>query len=490
MKIVQISPGLAYGDGVTNCVFSMAKMLDELGYSNNIIAFNVDRRISDNHLMEKNIYELKDLEENDIIMYHFSLGGVLNYSVENLPYKKILVYHNVTIPAFYRGIDYQAMQLCLWGICDASHTAGNYLKGIALSEFSKNNLIEMGWRAEDVSVLPLININDCEIEANRELVDKYNDNYVNILFTGRIEPHKKIEDIIKVFCSYQKDFNTKSRLILVGGTAHKNYYQALQDYIQQLKVDNVIFTQHVSNEDLEAYYAVSDVFLCMSEHEGFCIPLVEAMKRKIPIVAYSAAAVPDTLGEAGILVNTKDERKIAGIIDRLISDLDYKEQIVRSQERRLNFLGLENYKSELKNLIEEVNQIEEYSYAFEGQKIVDLFSEKIKPDYIYSVSQLQQNFEKVIIYGIGKVGKAFLIECKEYECNLLDKCIICDNTFSEKQYNDIDVLKHKECVTKYPEALYIITVQNAYVDIICDLIHDNIAKENIKFYNAFIQKIV
>lgn len=491
MKIVQILLGLSYGDGVSNCVLSIAKMLDVLGYSNSIITFRVDERIRNSHIIEGDIDKPIVLDKNDIVIYHFSIGHILNYIVENLPYKKILVYHNVTIPEFYRGIDYQAMQLCLWGVCDASNTAGNYLKGIALSEFSKGNLIEMGWKAEDVSVLPVININDPVIEANSELVDKYDDDYVNILFTGRIAPHKKIENIIKVFCFYQKEYNPKSRLLLVGSnTAHKNYYQALEDYIQWLQVDNVFFAGHVSNKDLESYYTVSDVFLCMSEHEGFCIPLVEAMKRKIPVVAYSAAAVPDTLGEAGVLVKTKDKKKIAGIIDQLISDSDYREQTVLSQDRRLNFLGLENYQSELKDLIEEVNQIERYSYAFESKEIFASFLGKVKPDYVYSLKQLQQNFEKVVIYGIGRSGKKFLRECREFESILLDKLIICDNKFMEHQYDHIDVLKHEECVAKYPEALYIITVQNAYVDIIADLLCYNIVKENIKVYNALEQKIV
>lgn len=491
MKIVQILMGLSYGDGISNCVLSIARMLDELGYVNSIITFGIlDKRINDTRILEMSIDTPIVLDDDDIIIYHMGGGNAINYIVEHLPYKKILVYQNVTVPEFYRGIDFQAMQLCLWGIYDASKSAGNYLKAITLSKFSKENLIEMGWRPEDVSVLPLINMNDAVIETNSKMIEQYTDDYVNILFTGRIEPHKKIEDIIKGFCSYQKEFNEKSRLFLVGRAVRKNYFQTLQDYVQRLNVNNVIFTGHVSNEDLEAYYAIADIFLCMSEHEGFCIPLVEAMKRKIPIVAYSAAAVPDTLGNAGVLVYTKNERVTARIVDRLITDLDYKEEIIQSQNQRLNFLGLENYKSELKDLIEEVNQTEEYSYAFEKKEIFVPFPGKIRPDYIQSLKELQRDFEKIIIYGIGRVGKRLLWRCGKAEKDLLDKMIICDNMFPDQEYEHIDVLKHEECVVKYPEALYVITVQNAYVDIIADLLSDNIARENIKIYNACAEKIV
>lgn len=488
MKIVQIAENLIYGDGVSNCILSLSRMLDELGYSNIIMALNIDNRITrDRHIVQGKICELRDLDENNIIIYPFSGGSILNYIVENLPHKKILVYQNVTTPDFFRGIDYPAMQFCLWGIFDASKTAGNYLKSIVLSQYSKDNLVEMGWKAEDVSILPLINVNTDIPKANSKLMDKYNDGYVNILFTGRVAPNKKIEDIIKVFSCYQKNYNAKSRLILVGNTGYKNYYYALLAYSQRLKAENVVFTGHVSNEDLEAYYAVADVFLCMSEHEGFCIPLVEAMKREIPIIAYQAAAVPDTLGEAGVLVETKDERVLADIIEQLISDLDYREKIVQSQNQRLNFLGLENYKSDLDDIIKAVCQTEEFSYVSPKEELVISYLEKLKPDCIDKLIQLQKNFEKIIIYGIGKVGKWLLAEI---ENELGDKIIICDNTFPEKDYNRIAVLKHKECVEQYPNALYIITVQNACVDIIAGLLSNNISKQNIRFFNSSSGKIV
>lgn len=492
MKIVQIYERLSYGDGVSNCILSISEILDELNYPNNIITFYGDKRIKNEHIIEKEFYNQIDIDADDIVMYHFSIGSQLNYIIENLSVKKILVYHNVTEPVFFRGINDELVKACLWGLYDASKTAGRYLKSIVLSEFSKSQLVEMGWKAEDILVMPLIRNDGERAAANQKIVDRYHsDGYVNVLFTGRMAPHKKIEDIIRIFSYYQKHFNNKSRLILTGETGFANYYEALIDYIQILETEDVIFSGHVSDEDLEAYYAVADIFLCMSEHEGFCIPLVEAMKREIPIIAFSAAAVPDTLGGSGILVNVKDEKEIACNMNRLIVDFDYKRKIIDSQNKRVNSLGLNNYIQELKGLIEETAQIKTYSYSFEKQDIFVSYNVKSsKPAYINDLKKLSEKKEQVIVYGIGKVGKNLVRECEEDGYELTKKIIICDNAFEKKEYHGIPVMKHEECVKKYPHALYIITVQNACVEIIANLIGSNIGKNNIKFLNCSARKLV
>lgn len=492
MKIIQIIGNLSYGDGMGNCVLSISKILDELNIKNDIITFSLDNKIQKENIYLFNIYETITADEDDIIMYHFGIGASLNYIIENLPYKKILVYQNVTTPDFFRGINDDLMKDCLWGLYDASKTAGKYLRSIVPSEYSKKNLLEMGWKAEEISVLPLIKTNDLTVEPNEKIVERYSDECVNILFTGRIAPNKKIEDIIKIFSNYQKNINVKSRLILVGNILFQNYYKALRDYVVTLNVKNVIFTGHVPDEDLEAYYSVSDIFLCMSEHEGFCIPLLEAMKRKLPIIAYSSTAIPDTLGGAGVLVDTKEEKKVCQIIDRLICDLQYREDVIKLQVERVGLFGLENYKNELMKIIEEVikKDVAEYSFEKRNLSIPYLCEKKSVQDVFDLADDIYQEKEKVIIYGIGKIGKRLFANCKKSRKDFLKKTIICDNAYKEDTYYGIPVLKHQECVLKYPDAMYIVTVQRSCVSIIADLIKDNIEAKNIKFYNASSNKIV
>lgn len=486
---------LEFGDGVSNCIFSISRILDEFHYSNRIISFYIDERVKKKNVEKlKNIYEPISIDEDDIVIYHFSIGCPLNYIVEHMQCKKILVYQNVTTPDFFRGIDDEVFKLCLWGVYDASKTAGRYLKSIVMSEFNKNELVRMGWDSEDVFILPLIKTENTELSRNDELVNRYKDDFVNILFTGRIVPNKKIEDIIKIFSYYHKNINRKSRLILVGGIRYQNYYEALVDYTHLLGIDNVIFTGHVANEDLEAYYAVSDVFLCMSEHEGFCIPLVEAMKRKIPIIAYAATAVPNTLGEAGIIVDTKNEEKVAELIDQVVSNLEFRTQIINLQKKRLGGLSLENYRADIKAIIDEISQLETYSYTFELRSISVSYPDKSRQDKIESLSenlrQILSKEEKVIIYGMGKAGRNILTLCDKFDSTLLERIAICDNSIAEQMYNDIPVFCQEECIKRFPRALYIVTVQNSCVEIIADLINNHIEKDNIKFFNFSAQKIV
>lgn len=500
MKIIQITENLAYGDGSSNCILSISAILDELKYPNIIMAFRVDGLLKNEKIVEANIFEPIDADIDDIIIYHLYTGNSLNYIMENFPYKKILVYHNVTPPEFFRGIDDDTFQSCLWGLYDASRTAGKYLRSIVLSEFSKHNLLQFGWKQEEISVIPLIKTNHIDIDINYKIIDKYKDGYVNFLSVGRIAPNKKIEDVIRVFSYYQKHFNHKSRLVLAGNIIYQNYYEALLEYVESLQADHVIFTNRIENEDLEAYYAVSNIYLCMSDHEGFCIPLVEAMKREIPIVAYSSTAVPDTLGGAGVLLDSKDETKIAQFLVRLLNDDIYRNNIISSQKERLKALSLENYKDNLKKLIEEVRGIKSDSYSMEPKGIsvsYMLQSEtkpkpkveiKLKPRYLKDLKSMSQDKERIVIYGIGKAGKRLLGECEKYERDILKKIILCDNA-AEEGFRQMPVIKHEKCVKKYKSALYIVTVQKSFADIFADLLNSGIEKENIRFFDSAYNRI-
>lgn len=495
MRVIQVVWSLEFGDGVSNCIFSISKVLDEFNYSNSIVSFYVDDRVKGENVRKlDNIYDSIVEDSSDIVIYHFSIGCPLNYIVENMQCKKILVYQNVTKPDFYRGVDDEVLKLCLWGLYDAAKTTGRYLKSIVMSEFNKNDLLKMGWKTEDVLIFPLVKTENVFSKKNQDLFDRLKGGFVNILFTGRIVPNKKIEDIIKIFSYYQKNVNCKSRLILVGGIRYQNYYNALVDYIQLLGCKNVMFTGHVANDDLEAYYAAADVFLCMSEHEGFCIPLVEAMKREIPIIAYSAAAVPDTLGESGVLVDTKDEKKVAGILNRIATDCEYRNKVIYSQKRRLSSLSIENFKTKIKGVIDEIDHLESYSYTYEPKAISIYYPDRVNQCQSDELSdQLRKLLcekDNIVIYGMGKAGKRILGIYKKFDSELLEKIVICDNSILEESYEDIPIFCHKECVKRYSKALYIITVQNSCVDIIIGLINDHVERENIKFFNLSSNKLI
>jgi glycosyltransferase involved in cell wall biosynthesis len=175
---------------------------------------------------------------------------------------------------------------------------------------------------------------------------------VNILFVGRVAPNKKIENLIRVFGIYQKYFNRKSRLFLVGSyDENGTYYTKLEKYIALSGVDNVVFSGHIKLNEVLAYYHLADIFLCMSEHEGFCVPLVEAMFFGVPIIAYDRCAVKETLGGSGFLINEKDFLVFAKSIDYLIRNPEAREKIISAQKSRLSDFDTEKTINQFKTLL-------------------------------------------------------------------------------------------------------------------------------------------
>jgi len=153
---------------------------------------------------------------------------------------------------------------------------------------------------------------------------------------GRIIPNKRIEYLIRFFADYKTRYNPRSRLLIVGSSVQfERYLIMLHHLVARLGVTDVHFTGHVSNEELTAYYDVADLFLCASEHEGFCVPLVEAFYKRIPVLAWAKAAVPGTMDGAGILYERADPEEVAMLLDLVVGDAALQEQVLRSQDAAL-----------------------------------------------------------------------------------------------------------------------------------------------------------
>jgi glycosyltransferase involved in cell wall biosynthesis len=158
---------------------------------------------------------------------------------------------------------------------------------------------------------------------------------VNFLHVGRLVPNKRIEDVLKVFYFYRRRINPDSRLFLVGiDTDMEIYSVALRQMIHDLGLSGVSFPGRVSQRELVTYYRLAHVYLCMSEHEGFCVPLVEAMYLGVPVIAFAAGAVPETLAEAGALVVRKEFAEIAELAAVLCEDAGVREALVAAGRRR------------------------------------------------------------------------------------------------------------------------------------------------------------
>ena len=194
----------------------------------------------------------------------------------------------------------------------------------------------MGYKCK-IDVLPiLIKFEDYEKKPNKLVMKKCDDGYTNIIFVGRIAPNKKQEDVIESFYYYNKYYNEKSRLILVGSYGGmEKYYVRLKDYSEKLGAKNVIFTGHIKFDEILAYYHMADLFLCMSEHEGFCVPLVESMYFDVPIIAYDSCAIGGTLAGSGILLKDKKALETAGVMNYVLTHEQIKDELIKNQKTRL-----------------------------------------------------------------------------------------------------------------------------------------------------------
>lgn len=337
MKIIQVLATAAYGDGIGNEAMALYYAILNMGYQTGIYAENIDSRY--NKKIVQHISQLSELEDEDVILYHLSTGTSLNYDISSFGGRKIVIYHNITPPMYFKDYDSDAFQLVSFGLEGMKHLAGTAEYCLADSTFNKQDLLRAGYTCK-IDILPiLVQFMDYEATPNSKIIDRYlEDGYVNLLFTGRIAPNKKQEDIIRIFYQYHKNYNPKSRLFLVGAGMER-YDKRLKDYVAGLGLEEVYFTGHIKFDELLAYYKIADIFVCMSEHEGFCIPLVEAMYFNIPILAYNSSAIGETLGGSGFLTETKDPVINASILNRILTDKKLNQVLINNEKERLNDLS-------------------------------------------------------------------------------------------------------------------------------------------------------
>ena len=343
MKIVQIVPTLIFGDAVGNDVRALKKIISEKGYKTQIYAENIDSRLSKETALS--ISKFPRLSKEDVIIFHESIATDLNQWIQTQPCRKVMIYHNITPPEFFKPYSRESFAACARGYDEVGKLTESFDMILSDSAYNRQNLTDMGFRCPN-HVLPiLIPFDDYKKEPSRKILNEYGaPGWTNIIFVGRVVPNKCHEDVIAAFHEYQKYFNPKSRLFLVGSLMG-TYANRLKEYAARLGTQNVVFTGHCPFEEILAYYHLADIFLCQSEHEGFCVPLVEAMFFDVPIVAYDSSAIGETLGGGGFLLKEKEPFLTAGAMHRVLSDGALRQTIVQNQRERLADFEYEKVKA-------------------------------------------------------------------------------------------------------------------------------------------------
>ena len=334
MKIYQLTPALVPGDATGNDLMALRKKLSSMGLSSEVYVLAMSDRMPKGSagLFDK----MPEPQPEDIVIYHFCIGSRMTEKVMSYRCRKIMIYHNVTPPAFLEPYAPAIAEKCREGLRQMESLKDTFNYVLADSEFNRQDLLRAGYTCP-IDVLPiLVPFEDYRQQPDPEILEKYSDGMTNILFVGRVAPNKKHENIIRAFDCYQKNFNPNSRLILVGNDGGMEAYKArLLQYISILGTKNVLFPGHISFPQILGFYRAADVFLCMSEHEGFCVPLIESMLFDLPIVALDACAVPYTLGNAGIHLKDTSPEVAAAAIHRLTTDQKLKEALIKNQRAQL-----------------------------------------------------------------------------------------------------------------------------------------------------------
>lgn len=361
MRVDQVIPDLAWPDAVG---------MHTLGISDALRAEGIDSDIYYGSCATPAIshrgHPLSHLgrtKRDRFLLYQSSIGSPVADLVADRSEPVLVNYHNITPTPLVDhwepriGVDLELGRMQL------RRLAERCCLGIADSEYNRRELEESGYHRSAVVPL-LIEMNGRGHEPDRPLLERLDEEKakggVDLLFVGKVAPHKAPHDLVKMTAVYRKLYNDRVRLHLVGSPLGGRYGNAISDFISSLGLNrNVDITGSVNAAMLESYYQRADVFVCASEHEGFCVPIVEAMAHGVPVVAstagpYGAGAVPETVSSAGLLLDTKNPARFAAAVHRVVQDQGLQDRLRQAGLERANDFSIQSSTGKMVRLIKSI----------------------------------------------------------------------------------------------------------------------------------------
>lgn len=288
---------------------------------------------------------------DDILLYHASINSELGEIFRRSDRKQVLIYHNITPAEYFLDYDVFTYLECRKGRRELKNFIPTCDLALADSTFNAEELRSLGFPRVEILPFPF-NRSRLEGPADSAILRRYEEDSIpTILFVGRLAPNKKQEDILSVFSFLQTIYHPDARLVLLGPDNTPKYSDFLKSHIKKLGLRNVTITGKVAPEELRAYYRTADVFLCLSEHEGFGVPLLESLYYHIPVIAYAAGAIPETLDGSGVLLTRKEPIQVASLLNRILTDNDLKTALIQTQDQRLERALNNNYTPPLRRLL-------------------------------------------------------------------------------------------------------------------------------------------
>lgn len=351
LRVDQWLPAAHRGDAIGDEAIRIRDVLRRSGRASEIYALDVDEEA------EGDVLPFGERRESDVVLLHFALPSPLTSAFAESSGKRVLIYHNITPPEFFRGYDDELVSIAARGREEVKSLASSCHLALGDSEFNRKELESVGFGP--TAVLPIL-VDFApyrDVEPSPVLSRMLGDGRLNFLFVGRVFPNKRFEDLARLAFFYKKYVSEDFRFLLVGKAGRmERYQQSVQALADRwgLRPSEFLFTGHVSFADLVACYRASDLFISMSEHEGFAVPLVESMLFDVPILAFAAGATPDTLGEAGILFHEKNYEELAEMALLLSTEDDLRGRVVAAGRRRLQRFEPQRVEAELLGFLEEV----------------------------------------------------------------------------------------------------------------------------------------
>jgi glycosyltransferase involved in cell wall biosynthesis len=342
VRIDHVIPSLASRDAIGGHVMQLRDLLRSRGYQSDIYYGNASSDRLDDGLPVSRLGDRPSAGR--VLLYQLSIGSGVADIFRGRSERKFVNYHNITPADLLEAWMPSVGQEVRLGRAQLRDLASVTEFAIADSQFNERELQAAGYRSTTTVPL-LIDLDgfagspDPALAAR--LADQKADGGADLLFVGKVSPHKGQHDLVKALAAYRRLYDPKARLHLVGGAISDEYQLAVERFAQELDLLGAVeIAGSVTHEELIAYYAASDVFVCLSNHEGFCVPLLESMYHRLPIVAYTNTAVPETVQGAGLILPNKEPARVAAAIDRVVRDDQLRTTLAQAASERVGTFAL------------------------------------------------------------------------------------------------------------------------------------------------------
>jgi glycosyltransferase involved in cell wall biosynthesis len=346
-------PAAHRGDAIGDSARRVEALLRGMGCRSHLYALTIDDDLKG--LVRP--FDHPEARSGDVTIFHFALPSPMTPQFASLPRGRVLQYHNITPAHFFARYDPNLFRLARLGRQDLATLVGHVDLALGDSEYNRAELDRMGFGPTGVMPIAIDTGRITRAPRRPALEEILDDGLDTFLFVGRIVPNKKIEDYVRLAEQYKRYVNVHYRFVFVGRyDGVPRYHAAVRALLGEFEIppDRFLFTGPVPDEDLATYFRMARVYVSLSEHEGFCVPLLEAMAADVPVLAYSAAAIPDTLGGAGVQFSPKDLEYAAELLGVLALDEDVRRRVIAGQRRRLTDFGDARVERELREIVARV----------------------------------------------------------------------------------------------------------------------------------------